>query len=125
MVADIILIRIEGMLQRRAHRDYFDNRRYRNNPVPHGIQLCLLRPYLVGSGEAIRPGGFTIPLAAFPPFEVVATFGVDFVLPRDRHVIAPNPTLAVEKRRNETPGCTSRSGNLDFLEKFDAGDFRH
>jgi hypothetical protein len=50
---------------------------------------------------------------------------VDLVLTRDRHVIAPNPTLAVEKRRNESPSCASRSGNLDFLEEFDAGDFRH
>jgi len=85
---------------------------------------CFAR-YLVGSGEAIRPGGFTIPLAAFPPFEVVATFGVDLILTLDVHMIAANPTLTVEKRRNEGPVCASRGGNLDFLEEFDAGDLWH
>jgi hypothetical protein len=34
-------------------------------------------------------------------------------------VIAPNPTLAVEKRRDEGPICASRAGHLDFLEEFD------
>ena len=88
MIADVILIRIEGLLQRRALLNNFDDRRCRNNPVARGVQFGLLHPYLVGGGEGIGPRGFAIAPFAVPPFDVIAALGVGFVPALDYHMVA-------------------------------------
>ena len=65
---------------------------------------CFMRAFRRHPG-ALAPTGFAVALAVVPPFDEVAAFGVDFVLPADRHLIATNPALAVEKGAERAAIC--------------------